>query len=524
MNLSLPLVLLLVLPAEDKPTPKLPLGKETTYVMGPLDDEGYIDYETALNERLGKGITPEKNANVLLWKALGPRPEGGEVPAQVFKWLCIEAPPKEGDYFVGMQAYLKDHVKVEPIGAPPGRRGEWEEIFDQQSRASQRPWRATDYPHVAAWLKANEKPLALVVEATKLPDYFNPLVSSKTGKGPTTLLDPLLPSAQKCREIASALAGRAMLRVAEGKVEEAWQDLLACHRLARLVGRGATLIEGLVGIAIDQIASNADVAWLDRVKPTAKQARDCLRDLQSLPPLPSMAEKIDLGERFMFLSSLQLIRSGGPGTLEGLAGGKMAKDVDPEMEQKMARIDWTPALRNGNLWYDRLVVALRTKDRAAREKQLDRIDKELRVLKKEATSVEGLGGLLLGNAGKIVGKRIGDILVGLMIPAFLKLQNAADRSEQVQANLHVAFALAAYRGDQGRYPAKLDELASKYLEAVPGDLFSGKALIYQPSGEGYLLYSVGVNGKDEGGHWFDDDPPGDDPRVRLPLPELKPKK
>ncbi len=524
MNLSsLPVFLLLLLPAEDKPTPKLPLGKETTYVTGPLDDEGYIDYETALNERLGKGIMPEKNANVLLWKALGPRPEGGEVSAQVFKWLGIEPPPERGDYFVGMQAYLKDHVKVEPIGAP-GRRGEWEEIFDQQSRATQRPWRALDYPHVAAWLKANEKPLALAVEATKRPDYFNPLVTRKTGKGPTSLIGALLPSVQKCREIASALAGRAMLRVAEGKVEEAWQDLLACHRLARLVGRGGTLIEGLVGIAIDQIASNADVAWLDRVKPTAKQARDCLRDLQSLPPLPSMPEKIDLGERFMFLSSLQLIRSGGPGILEGLADGKMPREVDLEMEQKMARIDWTPALRNGNLWYDRLVIALRTQDRTAREKQLDRIDKELRVLKKEATGVGGLAGLLLGDAGKVVGKRIGDILLGLLIPAFRKVQSAADRSEQVQANLHVAFALAAYRGDQGRYPAKLDELAPRYLSAVPGDLFSGKPLIYRPSGEGYLLYSIGVNEKDEDGHWFDDDPPGDDPRVRMPLPELKPKK
>jgi hypothetical protein len=35
---------------------------------------------------------------------------------------------------------------------------------------------------------------------------------------------------------------------------------------------------------------------------------------------------------------------------------------------------------------------------------------------------------------------------------------------------------------------------------------------------------VGVNGKDEGGRWYDDVPPGDDPGVRMPLPELKRKK
>ena len=54
-----PLLLLLLLPAEDKPTPKLPLSKETTYVTGPLDMDGYIDYQAALNDRLGKGIAPE---------------------------------------------------------------------------------------------------------------------------------------------------------------------------------------------------------------------------------------------------------------------------------------------------------------------------------------------------------------------------------------------------------------------------------------------------------------------------------
>jgi hypothetical protein len=42
--------------------------------------------------------------------------------------------------------------------------------------------------------------------------------------------------------------------------------------------------------------------------------------------------------------------------------------------------------------------------------------------------------------------------------------------------------------------------------------------------KGYLLYSVGVNGKDDGGRQFDDDPPGDDLSVRMPLPELKRKK
>jgi hypothetical protein len=509
-----PLLLLALLAGDDKPAPKLPVGKETTYVTGPLDKEGYIDYEAALNDLLAKGVTPEKNANVLLWKALGPTPEGGAgMPAEFFKRLGIEEPPKGGAYLIGLRVYLKDHLKLDP--------GEFDAIYDQQSRAGERPWTAKDYPHIAGWLKANEKPLAVALEATRRPDYFNPLVSRRTEKDPGSLIGVLLPGVHKCRELAIGLIARAMLRVGEGKFDEAWQDLLACHRLGRLVGRGATLIEGLVGIAIDQIATNADLAFLERAKLTRKQIQGYLKDLQGLPPMPPMADKVDLGERFMYLDSVQLIRRGGVGMLEALGG--RTKQSTPVELKALEGIDWEPALRNGNRWYDRLAAALRLKDRAGREKALDKIEQDLRELRAQAKRQANDATLIQGKESpdKIVGKAIGDVLIRLLMPACRNVQNAHDRTEQVQRNLQVAFALAIYHSDNERHPAKLDELAPNYLAAVPDDIFSAKPLVFRPRGKGYLLYSVGVNGKDEGGRTFDDDPAGDDLCVRMPLPELK---
>src|SRR5262249_33733167 len=114
-TISISLVLSLLVPAESKPAPKFPLGKETTYVTGPLDKDGYIDYETALNERLGKGVTPDSNANVLIWKALGPRPEGARMPAEFFKALGIDEPPERGDYLVSSDSYAKDHLKLDKV-------------------------------------------------------------------------------------------------------------------------------------------------------------------------------------------------------------------------------------------------------------------------------------------------------------------------------------------------------------------------------------------------------------------------
>jgi hypothetical protein len=503
---------------DSKPKPKVALGKETTYVEGPLDKYGYIDYETALNERLGKSIKPDTNANVLLWKALGPKPEGATMPPGFWKWLGLEAPPEKGQYFVSLDAYTRNQLKLDEK--------EWNTVnLEQEERARRRPWTAKDYPHLARWLEANRTPLTLVAEAVKRPDYFNPLVvPRKADKEVVSLLGALLPGVQQCRGLAAALTCRALLQAGEGKLDAAWQDLLACHRLGRLVARGATLIEALVGIAIDQVAAEADLGFLDRAGLTAKQVQSCLQDLQDLPPLPPMADKIDLGERFIFLDAVQVIRRGGPEALGDRGAGKKPTDEDVKAAQILDGLDWAPVMRNGNRLYSHMAAALRVRDRAEREQRLAQIEEGLKVLPKRVSPPSKLAQLFLGKEAheKQVVESIGNVLLTLLVPALRKVSQAYDRSEQVQRNLHIAFALAAYRGEHGRYPEKLAALAPRYLREVPDDLFTGGALVYRPADKGYLLYSVGANGRDEGGRWRDDDPPGDDLAVRMPPPELKP--
>jgi hypothetical protein len=498
---------------------KWTITKETTYVTEPLDRDGYIDYPAALNERLRQGVTPANNANVLIWRALGPHPEGGTMSPEYFQWLGIPVPPENGTYFIDLFPYLKDHLNIDP-------NKNVDEISDQQIRSLQRPWTPKEYPNMDSWLKANEKPLALVVEATKRSYYFSPLVPTRTKKGSSGLIGALLPAVQKCRALANALAARAMLRVGQGDEEGAWQDLLTCHRLGRLVGRGGTLIEGLVGIAIDSIACRADLAYLDRAKPNAKRIESCLRDLQKLPPLPEIADKVNLTERFVFLEIVTMIDRHGIQYLESLSDpvpGGRSKGSNPLAELMLAGIDWDPALRNANRWYDRAAAVMRGKDRCSREKEWDQLETELKTLKKKVVDPKYQADTILGakDNAKARGEIIGDILISLLMPAVNKVQNAADRAQQVQDNLVLAFALAWYQREHGRYPEKLDTLAPKYLATIPQDLFSGKALFYRPAANGYLLYSVGLNGKDDEGRGTEDNPPGDDLSVRMPLPELR---
>ena len=54
---------------------------------------------------------------------------------------------------------------------------------------------------------------------------------------------------------------------------------------------------------------------------------------------------------------------------------------------------------------------------------------------------------------------------------------------------------------------------------MPKDLFNDAELHYRREGGGYLLYSVGINGKDDAGRSYDDRKKGedwDDVVVRVP--------
>src|SRR5687768_1448475 len=114
MRAFAPLLLagLLAVPAAADPKPRITVGKDTTFVTGPLDKDGYVDYVAALNDLRGKGVTPDTNAAVALWQALGPRPDGQPRPAAFFKALDMTEPPAAGHYFVELRPFLRDRRAI----------------------------------------------------------------------------------------------------------------------------------------------------------------------------------------------------------------------------------------------------------------------------------------------------------------------------------------------------------------------------------------------------------------------------
>jgi len=82
------------------------------------------------------------------------------------------------------------------------------------------------------------------------------------------------------------------------------------------------------------------------------------------------------------------------------------------------------------------------------------------------------------------------------------IQHAAARHKRVIAHerlLMTELALRSYQSEKSRLPAGLGELVPGYLSNTPQDPFSGRPLIYRLQGKNWLLYSVGLDGRDDGG-------------------------
>ena len=62
-----------------------------------------------------------------------------------------------------------------------------------------------------------------------------------------------------------------------------------------------------------------------------------------------------------------------------------------------------------------------------------------------------------------------------------------------------AIAIRRYERRHGRLPADLESLVSEFLKDVPLDPMDLKPMRYHVEAESWRLYSIGINGVDDGG-------------------------
>ena len=328
------------------------------------------------NQRASRGVTPANNSAVLYWKAIGPKEIKSENRGRYFAMLGMAPLPEKGDYFIAWSRYVADRIKPRDTDygmdydAAIKKQTETEKQLDV---AVTRPWSKKEFPVLADWLAANEKPLAMLAKASNCPRRYDPYLSDK-------LLDCLIPGLNPTIAISRALVARAMLRLADGKVEDAWADLLTCHRLARLAGQGPILIDILVARAFNGMANRGDSALLQHVPLTATQAAKMRGDLGKLPPMDKVADKFDAGERFFGLDCMAIMaREGSEKPTKALFDTSSdSKKLEAIMNcLGPAGIDWNLIFRTSNSFYDRMVDAYRKPTRDERISAIGKINKEV---------------------------------------------------------------------------------------------------------------------------------------------------
>lgn len=525
-----------------RPKSKITISKETTYVTGPLRDDGSVDFVAALNQHCSNGVTPENNAVVPFWRAVGPKGIDKRIRKPYFELLGIPELPEKGNYFASMDEFLPSYKGPKPPEEDKPEGGTLEGMAEQQLELSQKgPWSKDKYPIVAAMLEHNAKPLATFVEGANRSRYFSPLVPADSSNRMTSVLDQSHVS--ESRYLVRCLIARAMLQIHEGDLAGAAKDIMACDRWGRLNSQGPFLIDHLLGTTYQRYASDALAVLAQSSKFTEDQAIAMLAELRRPPEAVAVIESIAFGERLFGLGCLWDIAINGSRWLDRNMGPGIPLDIAAlygldDSQEKLFRqlvddpaVDWSEAFRVKNECYDRMVAAYRTPVLANRRELLAALDKEWAALAKGAVADSAARSSTDPKvASRARARQLTHMLMGCMAMAAGVL-NVENNRQTYRKLATLALALGSYRAGNGKYPATLTELAPKYLADIPKDAFSDADLHYRSDGNGYLLYSVGMNGRDDRGrnylkdHDFhpsaddsatDEDQSADDIAIRTP--------
>ena len=254
------------------------------------------------------------------------------------------------------------------------------------------------------------------------------------------LIATLLPDVHMMRVALRALQVRAMWHWGEGRHEEAWQDLLACHRLARLVSENFSLVGQLVAMAIDGVACSNTSSFLPQTEMSLALAKRIQNDLNQLGETSSCQRALNLGERLSYLDAVVLVATSNDvaGDLSNLNGGSTPLDATA-----VAAIDWNVLLRDCNKWHDKMQAVAMLPSRKQRKNEFRRVENELTQLSMHLRSPSAWIGSAFNRQHR--SKMVSNVFAELMLPAVTAAFQAEDRSRTHSTLTRLAAALAVYR-------------------------------------------------------------------------------
>jgi hypothetical protein len=351
---------------------------------------------------------------------------------------------------------------------------------------------------VAALREELDRAAKALAEARKL-------VGTPWGRHPVTYtpdwIGTLYPTVQETRNTSRLLAYAALLRAHDGDLAGALADCLAIRNAGRSVGDEPGFIGQFVRKSCDGVA----VQTLERILAQGQAAEADLASLQR--------HLEDEEAQPLFLIAARGERAGMDLLLAGLEKGNLPVSyVDGLGQDALNPLESVRLRLPGSLMDDRASL-LEWMTELVEIAKLPAEEQRLRIEQLEAGRPSQHG------------------LVRLMA---LDVRKVAQRFQRNQAGLRCAvsaLAVERYWLRHRRWPENLEALAPDLLRVVPGDPFDGKPLRYSRLADGVVIYSVGPDGKDDGGNLSRSDQPADGTDVgfrlwdvtarRRPAPEDK---
>ena len=355
---------------------------------------------------------------------------------------------------------------------------EWQKEFSDLSAKINKQGLLNAKPGMSGMLDAHRSALHLFRRAALLPDCSFERDYVQGFSLP-------LPELAKLRQGARILAIDAMQQASQKDFSSALADLTALFGMARHARREPILISGLVAVAIDAMGVTMLEWVLEQGAPSAEQLASLpldepvsyhrifqrLLQMEEAMTISSLAEQ---GEK----DALSLLVQGARGfPLHYGFGG-----TPPRMSPFLSPVLRIFLLQDEMDGYRRLMQEF--KRLAAYP--FHEMQQEWKALEtehpKSGSSRVARGIVSSGMAGILSSSAVGFA-----------------RGDALHRLAQAALAAARYRAKSGQLPGRLEDLVPEYLAVIPTDPFDGKPLKLKTDAEGIVFYSLGPDGKDDGG-------------------------
>ena len=329
------------------------------------------------------------------------------------------------------------------------------------------------------WLEDNRRAIEILREGSLRAGYWNQYHTDET-RLDKDLVANAIKVLPRYRRLAFTMRWQIRRQADVGNLEAAISDSIALTKFGgHLQGHGF-LIEQMVGIAIEAMASGEILKLLDRFDMPAHILANTYRQLEGQferqEPIVSLeAEKV-----FWYDGIQRGFTDDGQGNGRILARGLPYVVTNNHMN---------------NMW------KLASFSLPDRKEMVARIDQHYAhfadVFSKTPWELQDER---VNGARSNAGIRIAPVLLENIASAMPKLNRQCWRIRTDRKALLTILAVMRYEKSDGHYPADLDALVGAgYLKQLPMDPFSGRTLVYRRTDDSFTLYSFGPNFQDDGG-------------------------